>query len=162
MTGLISSTGVPSIASSPRRWSFRPSTDKILQVVKPIRFGRFLPRWAKMPIFGQSVWPRGCRAPVSIFSSGTRSKRKMISAWEKVSRPASASEPNRSGSSSMDTLTASQSSSIGWSLSDRTQPIGWSWSGSAKRTKPAPPPWQCPRRHRCKGRQRPFSHRDLP
>ena len=41
--------------------------------VTPMRFGRFLPRCAKMPIFGQSFRPRGWRAPLTISSSVTRS-----------------------------------------------------------------------------------------
>jgi hypothetical protein len=50
----MSSTGVPSIASSPSTSTASPSTRTMRQVVSPIRLGRFLPRWAKMPTSGQS------------------------------------------------------------------------------------------------------------
>ena len=39
-------------------------------MVLPIRFGRFLPRWAKMPTAGQESLFRGWRAPVTIFEGG--------------------------------------------------------------------------------------------
>src|SRR5213083_1284260 len=58
ITGLMSSTGVPSMASSPRTRRDSPSTDNILQTVTPMRLGRSLPRWAKMPTFGQAGMAR--------------------------------------------------------------------------------------------------------
>ena len=36
-----------------------PSTAFSLHVVTPMRFGRFLPRWAKMPTCGHRELPRG-------------------------------------------------------------------------------------------------------
>jgi hypothetical protein len=47
ITGLMSSTGVPLMASRPRTRSFRPSTEISVQTVTPMRFGRPLPRCAK-------------------------------------------------------------------------------------------------------------------
>ncbi len=66
ITGLMSSTGVPSMASSPRTLRMSPSVASSRQAVTPSRLGRALPRWAKIPTLGQSVRPRGWRAPVSI------------------------------------------------------------------------------------------------
>ncbi len=43
------------MASRPRTRTDNPSTDTISQVVTPIRLGRPLARWAKMPTRGQSV-----------------------------------------------------------------------------------------------------------
>ena len=66
------------------------------------RFGRFLPRWAKMPIFGHAGLLRGWRASRTTFSSGTWWKTKMISACENVSRPSSAAASMPSASSMRD------------------------------------------------------------
>ena len=41
------------------------------QMVLPIRFGRFLPRCAKIPTRGHAVLLRGCRAPVTILAVST-------------------------------------------------------------------------------------------
>ena len=81
---------MPSIASRPATVSVVPSTASRRQIVTPSRFGRSLPRWAKMPTFGQSVRPRGWRAPATTALSATRSKRKTTSTCEKPSSPASA------------------------------------------------------------------------
>jgi hypothetical protein len=59
ITGLISKTGVPSIASKPCTRRVSLETLAIRQTETPSRFGRFRPRCAKMPTFGQSVLPRG-------------------------------------------------------------------------------------------------------
>ncbi len=58
MTGLMSSTGVPLIASSLATNSLLPKTRTMRQMVLPIRLGRFLPRCAKMPTAGQA-WTCG-------------------------------------------------------------------------------------------------------
>ena len=52
----------------------QPITASRRHVVMPSRFGRFLARCARIPTFGQSVWPRGWRASRSISFSATRSK----------------------------------------------------------------------------------------
>ena len=57
--GLMSSTGVPSMASRSATRMSRPSTPSSRQVLTPMRLGRALARWAKMPTRGQSGRPRG-------------------------------------------------------------------------------------------------------
>lgn len=81
ITGLISSTGVPSIASSSATKSLRPSRRRTRQMVLPIRFGRSLPRCAKIPTAGQSGLFRGCRVPVTTLDGSTWSKRNRTSTW---------------------------------------------------------------------------------
>jgi hypothetical protein len=71
MTGFMSSTGVPSIASSSETNSLAPSTRSTRQVVLPMRFGRFLALCAKMPTAGHSALFLGCRAPVTTFDGST-------------------------------------------------------------------------------------------
>jgi len=66
MTGLMSITGVPSIASSPSTVSRESYTLNTRQTVTPSRLGG-LPRCAKMPVSGQSSRPRAWSAPRPIF-----------------------------------------------------------------------------------------------
>jgi hypothetical protein len=54
ITGLMSITGVPLIASSAETKSLVPSTRTTWQTVLPMRLGRFLPRCAKIPTTGHS------------------------------------------------------------------------------------------------------------
>ena len=56
-------------------------------MVMPMRLGRSLERCAKIPIFGQSVRPRGCRAPFSTLSAGILFNRKITSTSENRSNP---------------------------------------------------------------------------
>ena len=60
-------------------------------MVLPMRFGRFLPRWAKMPTRGQSGLLRGWRASRTILRLRHLVEVKRISACENASRPSSAS-----------------------------------------------------------------------
>lgn len=76
ITGLMSNTGVPSIASNPSTSRCVPLTAMTGHVVKPIRFGLFFPRCAKMPTNGRSLRPRGCLASITILSLDTLSKTK--------------------------------------------------------------------------------------
>ncbi len=77
-----------------------------------------------MPTSGQSLRPRGCRAPLFTSSSGTRLKWNTTSICEKSLRLAVASGLNCAASSSMTASTLSQSSSIGSLRPPRTTPMG--------------------------------------
>src|SRR5262249_28111531 len=79
MYGLTSSTGVPSIASSPRTRSVAPSAASSSHVVTAMRFGRILARWAKIPTSGHAGLLRGTREPVCTAPGSTRSKRNTTS-----------------------------------------------------------------------------------
>lgn len=125
MYGFTSSTGVPSIASRPRTSITPPGRTAISShTVVPMRLGRFLARWARMPTFGQSGLPRGCRLPRVTVSGSTRSNTYSTSTWENARSPSVASAPSRSRSSSIRLFTRSQSSSIASLRSLRTTPIG--------------------------------------
>src|SRR5688572_16127527 len=123
--GLMSSTGVPSIASNPRTSITPPGRTAISShTVVPMRFGRALARWARIPTFGHSVLPRGCRAASSTSAGSTRSNTYTTSTWENRNSPLVASSPSSERSSSIELLTRSQSSSTGSVRSLRTTPMG--------------------------------------
>ena len=72
MTGLISSTGVPSAASRPITSSTVAARLTISTIVLPIRLGRTLARWAKIPTRGYAGSPRGWRVPLPSGRRGDR------------------------------------------------------------------------------------------
>jgi hypothetical protein len=59
-TGFMSTTGVPSIASSGRTFNSRPTISSTVTGCNPSGFGRSGDRVAKTPVSGTLVSPRGC------------------------------------------------------------------------------------------------------
>lgn len=84
--GLISTTGVPSIASRPATRTVESLTSRMRHTVTPSRFGRSFARCANMPTSGQSLLPLGCR---DIFESSqvALSNTYTTMQWEKSASP---------------------------------------------------------------------------
>ncbi len=79
MTGLMSMTGVPSMASSSDTTIDLPDRSINLQIVLPMRFGLFFARCTNMPTLGQLGLFLGWRAPFTILSGATVWNRKSTS-----------------------------------------------------------------------------------
>ncbi len=67
MYGLMSRTGVPSMASRPCTVNVNPSIPSSVQTVTPIRFGRIFARCAKIPPAATRVPARVASAALDIF-----------------------------------------------------------------------------------------------
>src|SRR6266568_4003471 len=124
MNGFTSSTGVPSTASRPRTRSLKPSTSTSSHLLTPMRLGRALARWARMPTSGHSGLPRGRRAPRATSVSSTRWKRYTTSRCENSSRHWTASGSSRASSSTIVASTSPQASSVRSVRPPTTRPMG--------------------------------------
>src|SRR6266568_1149974 len=124
MNGFTSSTGVPSTASRPRTRSLKPSTSTSSHLLTPMRLGRALARWARMPTSGHSGLPRGRRAPRATSVSSTRWNRYTTSRCENSSRHWTASGSSSVSSSTIVASTSPQASSVRSVRPPTTRPMG--------------------------------------
>src|SRR5919197_1445992 len=137
MTGLMSTTGVPSIASSGSTLSLRSAISRTTTGCRPSGFGRSGDRVAKTPARGTLVSPRGC-----VFKTSRRAScnQVMTISSSPTSIPSSpcrtdgVSSIQASGAPSLPWLGARSRSSSG----DRTTPIGRSESELESRSLIAP------------------------